>query len=91
MRGFLSLEMQIQGKKRSKIGHLARLFNAADAFPGAKSTRKSNGQDTLGCPDNSELLRFFVIKVQMQGKKRSKIGHLARLFNAADVLLSQKR
>ncbi|UOO82927.1 FAD-dependent 5-carboxymethylaminomethyl-2-thiouridine(34) oxidoreductase MnmC [Uruburuella testudinis] len=48
MRGFLFLKMQMPGKKRSKIGHLARLFNAADAFSGAKYTRKSNGQDTLG-------------------------------------------
>ncbi|UOO81524.1 hypothetical protein LVJ83_11390 [Uruburuella testudinis] len=47
MEGFLFLKMQMPGKKRSKIGHLARLFNAADAFPGAKYTYKSNGQDTL--------------------------------------------
>ncbi|UOO82334.1 hypothetical protein LVJ83_02340 [Uruburuella testudinis] len=47
MRGFLFLEMQMQGKKCSKIGHLARLFNAADAFSGAKSIRKSNCQETL--------------------------------------------
>ncbi|UOO81322.1 hypothetical protein LVJ83_10165 [Uruburuella testudinis] len=46
MRGFLLLEMQMPGKKRSKIGHLARLFNAADAFSGAKSIRKSSGQNT---------------------------------------------
>ncbi|UOO83002.1 hypothetical protein LVJ83_05965 [Uruburuella testudinis] len=59
MRGFLFLEMQMQGKKRSKIGHLARLFNAADAFAGAKSTHKSNYQDTLGCPDNL-FMRIFV-------------------------------
>ncbi|UOO82295.1 hypothetical protein LVJ83_02120 [Uruburuella testudinis] len=44
MEGFLFLKMQMPGKKRSKIGHLARLFNAADAFSGAKYTRKSNGQ-----------------------------------------------
>ncbi|UOO83045.1 hypothetical protein LVJ83_06180 [Uruburuella testudinis] len=43
MRGFLFLKMQMPGKKRSKIGHLAGLFNAADAFSGAKYTRKSNG------------------------------------------------
>ncbi|UOO83023.1 hypothetical protein LVJ83_06070 [Uruburuella testudinis] len=48
MRGFLFLKMQMPGKKRSKIGHLARLFNAADALSGVKSTRKSNGHDTLG-------------------------------------------
>ncbi|UOO81008.1 hypothetical protein LVJ83_08435 [Uruburuella testudinis] len=48
MRGFLFLEMQMQGKKRSKIGYLARLFNAADAFSGAESTHKSNGQNPLG-------------------------------------------
>ncbi|UOO82985.1 hypothetical protein LVJ83_05880 [Uruburuella testudinis] len=47
MRRFLPLKMQMQGKKRSKIGHLARLFNAADAFSGAKYTRKSNCPDTL--------------------------------------------
>jgi hypothetical protein len=35
MRGILFLEMQMQGKKHSKLGHLARLFNAADAFSGA--------------------------------------------------------
>ena len=47
MRGILFLKMQMQGKKRSKVGHLARLFNAADAFSGAKYTRKSKCQDTL--------------------------------------------
>ncbi|UOO82229.1 hypothetical protein LVJ83_01770 [Uruburuella testudinis] len=50
MRGFLFLEMQMQGKKRSKIGHLASIFNATDAFSGAKYTRQSNGQDTLSQP-----------------------------------------
>ncbi|UOO82399.1 hypothetical protein LVJ83_02670 [Uruburuella testudinis] len=39
-------------QKRSKIGHLARLFNAADAFSGAKYTRKSNGPNTLGAAFN---------------------------------------
>ncbi|UOO83299.1 hypothetical protein LVJ83_10845 [Uruburuella testudinis] len=34
---------------------------------------------------------FLFLKMQMPGKKRSKMGHLARLFNAADVLLAQKR
>ncbi|UOO82196.1 hypothetical protein LVJ83_01590 [Uruburuella testudinis] len=53
MRGFLFLEMQMQGKKRSKIGHLVRLFNAADAFSGAKYTRKSNCPDTLVCRQNN--------------------------------------
>ncbi|UOO81546.1 hypothetical protein LVJ83_11515 [Uruburuella testudinis] len=77
MRGFLFLKMQMPGKKRSKIGHLARLFNAADAFSGAKSTRKSNGQDTLGCPDHSFMEGFLFLKMQMPGKKRSKIGYLA--------------
>ncbi|UOO83077.1 hypothetical protein LVJ83_06355 [Uruburuella testudinis] len=47
MRGFLFLKMQMSGKKRSKIGHFARFFNAADAFSGAKYTRKSTHQDTL--------------------------------------------
>ena len=47
MRGILFLKMQMQGKKRSKVGHLARLFNAADAFSGAKYTRKSKYQNTL--------------------------------------------
>ncbi|UOO82880.1 hypothetical protein LVJ83_05310 [Uruburuella testudinis] len=56
MRGFLFLKMQMPGKKHSKIRHLARLFNAADAFSGAKSTRKSNGQNTLGCPDVSFIM-----------------------------------
>jgi dienelactone hydrolase len=47
MRRILFLKMQMQGKKRSKVGHLARLFNAADAFSGAKYTRKSKCQDAL--------------------------------------------
>ncbi|HRM22031.1 MAG TPA: hypothetical protein PL031_05755, partial [Neisseria sp.] len=34
MRGILFLKMQMQGKKPRKVGHLARLFNAADAFSG---------------------------------------------------------
>ena len=48
MRRILFLQMQMQGKKRSKVGHLARLFNAADAFSGAKYTHKSKCQDALG-------------------------------------------
>jgi hypothetical protein len=47
MRGILFLQMQMQGKKRSKVGHLARLFNTADAFSGTKYTRKSKCQDAL--------------------------------------------
>ncbi|UOO80922.1 hypothetical protein LVJ83_07970 [Uruburuella testudinis] len=47
MRGFLFLKTQMPGKKRSKIKHLARLFNAADAFSGATYTRKSTHQETL--------------------------------------------
>ena len=50
MREILFLKMQMQGKKRSKIGHLARLFNAADAFSEAKYTRKSKCQDALLSP-----------------------------------------
>ncbi|UOO82269.1 hypothetical protein LVJ83_01975 [Uruburuella testudinis] len=65
MRGFLFLEMQMQGKKHSKIGPLARLFNAADAFSGVKSTRKSNGQDTLECPDHSYIINFFALKARL--------------------------
>ena len=41
MRGILFLGMQMQGKKRSKIGHLARLFNAADAFSGATPVNRN--------------------------------------------------
>ena len=47
MRKILFLKMQMQGKKRSKVGHLARLFNAADAFSGAKYTRKSKCPNAL--------------------------------------------
>ena len=47
MRKILSVKARLQGEKRSKVGHLARLFNAADAFSGAKYTRKSKCQDTL--------------------------------------------
>jgi hypothetical protein len=36
MRGILFMKMKMQGKKRSKVGHLARLFNAADAFSETK-------------------------------------------------------
>ncbi|UOO81730.1 hypothetical protein LVJ83_12550 [Uruburuella testudinis] len=52
MEGFLFLKMQAQGKKRSKIGHLTRFFNAADAFSGAKYTRKSTHQATLKYSDD---------------------------------------
>ncbi|UOO82978.1 hypothetical protein LVJ83_05840 [Uruburuella testudinis] len=59
MRGFLFLEMQMPGQKRSKIGHLARLFNAADAFSGAKYTHKSTHQDTLGREQNRA--EFYIL------------------------------
>ncbi len=34
--------------------------------------------------------RFLRENPQMQGKKHSKIGHLASIFNAADADFSQK-
>ena len=55
MRGILFLKMQMQGKKRSKVGHLARLFNAADAFSGGKYTRKSKCRDTLAGASLNDL------------------------------------
>ncbi|UOO82331.1 hypothetical protein LVJ83_02325 [Uruburuella testudinis] len=54
MRGFLLLEMQGSGKKRSKIRHLARLFNAAEAFSGAKYTINRHIQNTPRPPDKLE-------------------------------------
>ena len=33
---------------------------------------------------------FCVIKRQMQGANRSKVGHLARICNAADAVLGRK-
>ncbi|UOO81305.1 hypothetical protein LVJ83_10075 [Uruburuella testudinis] len=52
----MPLKMQMPGKKRSKIEHLARLFDAAEAFSGAKYTRKSNGQDTLKQTHQNDIM-----------------------------------
>ncbi|UOO82688.1 hypothetical protein LVJ83_04285 [Uruburuella testudinis] len=83
MRRFLPLKMQMPGKKRSKIGHLARLFNAADAFSGAKSTRKSNCPDTLGCPDASSIIIFFALKAHPAAfKKNRKMSNLIAFLPA---------
>ena len=40
MRGILFLQMQMQGEKRSKVGHLASIFNAAGAFLSQKIATK---------------------------------------------------
>ena len=48
-------------------------------------------QRFLGRADHSELFRFFVLRMQMQGKKHIKIEHLASIFNAADAFLGRKR
>ncbi|UOO82246.1 hypothetical protein LVJ83_01855 [Uruburuella testudinis] len=69
MRGFLFLKMQMPGKKRSKIGYLARLFNAADAFSGAKSTRKSN------CPDTLALKIFIIKHTEVEQIFHSQLNH----------------
>ena len=90
MRRILFLQMQMQGKKRSKVGHLARLFNAADAFSGTKYTHKSKCQDTPGSVHNSSASKILSAKARLQGEKRSKVGHLASIFNAAGAFLSQK-
>ena len=35
--------------------------------------------------------RFYEIKARIQGKKRSKVGHLASIFNAVAAFLGHKR
>ena len=35
--------------------------------------------------------RFYEIKARIQGKKRSKVGHLASIFNAVATFLGHKR
>ncbi|WP_298640682.1 hypothetical protein [uncultured Cardiobacterium sp.] len=45
--GFLRQKRQMQGKKRSKVGHLARICNAAAAGFWPKSRRNVECQQTL--------------------------------------------
>ena len=35
--------------------------------------------------------RFYDIKARVQGKKHSKVGHLASIFNAVATFLGHKR
>jgi len=80
MRRILFLKMQMQGKKRSKVGHLARLFNAADAFSGAKYPHKSKCQDTLGSVHNSSRGNLLAQKRACRVENARKVSNLAALF-----------
>ena len=45
---FLSMQIEMQGEKRSKVGHLASIFDAAGAFLYSKSYSRMNGEHTWG-------------------------------------------
>ncbi len=45
---------------------------------------------SIGSVHNSSASKILSAKVRLQGEKRSKVGHLASIFNAADAFLSQK-
>jgi hypothetical protein len=49
----------------------------------------SNCQDTLGAVHNSSASKILSAKAWLQGEKHSKVEHLASIFNAAGVFLSQ--
>ena len=44
----------------------------------------------LGSVHHSSVRKILRAKARLQGEKRSKIGHLARIFNVAGAFLSQK-
>ena len=44
----------------------------------------------LGSVHNSSVRKILSAKARLQGEKRSKVGHLASIFNAAGAFLSQK-
>jgi hypothetical protein len=45
---------------------------------------------TLGSVHNSSASKILSAKARLQGEKRSKVGHLASIFNVASAFLSQK-
>ena len=44
----------------------------------------------LGAVHISSVRKILSAKAWLQGEKRSKVGHLASIFNAASAFLSQK-
>ena len=44
----------------------------------------------LGSVHNSSVRKILSAKARLQGEKRSKVEHLASIFNAAGTFLSQK-
>jgi hypothetical protein len=46
--------------------------------------------DGLGAVHNSSVSKILSAKARLQGEKRSKVEHLASIFNAAGTFLSQK-
>ena len=44
----------------------------------------------LGSVHISSVRKILSAKARLQGEKRSKVGHLASIFNAAGAFLSQK-
>ena len=57
---------------------------------------RAGGQDsatdeTLGSVHNSSVRKILSAKARLQGEKRSKVGHLASIFNAAGAFLSHQK
>ncbi|WP_207894346.1 hypothetical protein, partial [Uruburuella suis] len=50
----------------------------------------SNCEQTLGSVHNSSASKILSAKARLQGEKRSKVGHLASIFNATGAFLNQK-
>jgi hypothetical protein len=46
--------------------------------------------ECLGSVHISSVRKILSAKARLQGEKRSKVGHLASIFNAAGAFLSQK-
>jgi hypothetical protein len=57
-------------------------------FP-PKYRRAIKGGQTLGSVHISSVRKILSAKARLQGEKRSKVGHLASIFNAAGAFLSQ--
>ena len=66
------------------------LYLIADTRDGRPWLCALKFQYFLGSVHNSSVRKILSAKARLQGEKRSKVGHLASIFNVAGAFLSQK-
>jgi hypothetical protein len=67
---------------------MAKIAGLGRQKTGTQKEKRRSRQ--LGAVHISSVRKILSAKARLQGEKRSKVGHLASIFNVAGAFLSQK-